>query len=232
MNEIKKHVYGVLSVILVLAVIGAGCLAFGVWVIYALDRAESLESRGIVPLDSTLFVEARTEADYDRIAHDLLEQQIGRQNLKLYDITWYHHDCSRVGSALDGISLWYFFRYYGINTITCYILLDSRSEEAVWSCGPSKRSDYDAIDLSSRRVNIPQALEIVEANGGQDFRQAEESSCEIRVRAVPIERYGVEAGNDDWDIRYTRDNSTLCAFVNSQTGDHNIYEMDASTCVR
>ncbi|MCP4602764.1 MAG: hypothetical protein GY847_19985, partial [Proteobacteria bacterium] len=76
MNEIKKRVYGVLSVILVLAVIGAGCLAFGVWVIYALDRAESLESRGIVPLDPALFAEAHTEVDFDRMARDLLEQQI------------------------------------------------------------------------------------------------------------------------------------------------------------
>ncbi len=231
MNETKKRVYGVLSVILALVVIGAGCLAFGAWMMYALDQAESLCSeRHRLPFNPALFAEARTEADYDRIARDFLEQQIGRRNLRPYNIMWYHRDCSGVGSVPDGVSIRHLFRYYGI-AVNSNVIFSPHGDEVVWTCSVSKL-DYDAIDLSSRRVNIPQALEIVEANGGKDFRQAEESSCEITVFGVPIERYGVEAGTDDWDIRYTRENSTLCAFVNSQTGDHNIYEMDASTCVR
>lgn len=185
---------------------------FQLWGVSIDYQAESLETGTTVGvIDSSVFAQAVTEADYEVIARRILEQQINRQDLRLGGGGWIHSSCSDVGSAPDVIYFDYYFRiaWLGMRTtIRGYPYQD----QVEWYSIRLEQSPGD-LNLSSRQVHIPQALEIVELNGGEDFRRAEQGDCEIRVD------FGSEAGDDVWWVRYKTNTQEFCRLVDSQTGE-------------
>jgi len=210
----------VLLVILVLGVCGAGCLALELWAVYVRAQIESLESdgRGVVE-DPTLFATAVTEVDYDAIVREILEQQIGRRDLSLYDGVWVHQACAEVGFVPEYVWFHYFFSYYGA-TVYAHVRIHPHQGKAEWSFVSSSPTSADDLDLPSRQVHIPQAIRIIEANSRENFRQTEEGDCEIWVD------FESAAGDDVWLVRYKTSERMLCGFVDSQTGDYSINVVD------
>jgi len=212
---------GVLT-ILVLAVCGIGWLVVQLWVMGIVDRVGLLdpmeEGEQIVAIDPELLSEAVTEVDYDTIARKIIEQRIGHRDLNLYDGGWIHSTCSEIDSAPEFVYFNYSCNYYWL-TLNARIRIFPHQSEADWYFTTNDVS-HDGLDLSIRQINIPQAIQIIEANGGKDFCQAAESDCKIRVN--------FRSANDDevWLVRYGTRKYILCGFVNAETGSYSIHVVD------
>ncbi len=212
----------VILIIIIVSIAGiVGCLAIELHTLSTTYQVEEMikSTRGTVIVDSTLLAEAATEVDYEAIAREILESQVDRRDLILYDGIWGPITYDGRESMPDHISFYYYFKYnrFDIHAHSTVFPSENRASWLLY-----RGSIRDELDLSSRQVHIPQVLQIVDANGGRDFCETEKDGCEVWVHFVTLDDR-LEASNDDWFISYEGRGSTLCALVDSQTGEHNIY---------
>jgi hypothetical protein len=217
----KRQTKVILVTITVLIAGIVGCMAIELYTLSTTYQVEEMieSAGGTVIVDSTLLAAAATEVDYEAIAREVLESQVEHQDLLLYGGIWGPIAYDGRESMPDHISFYYYFKYYrfGIHAHSTVFPSENRVSWLFF-----RGNKPDELDLSSRQVHIPQALQIVNTNGGRTFCETEENGCEVWVHFGELDDR-LEASDGDWAIRYEGHRSTLCALVDSQTGEHNIY---------
>jgi hypothetical protein len=79
---------------------------------------------------------------------------------------------------------------------------------------PSRIRSFEALDLTEKRIESVQALNLAELNGGKSFRESVDDKCHISVH--------LSSFKEDWEVDYMQINSFerfLCFNVNPTTGE-------------
>ncbi len=121
---------------------------------------------------------------------------------KVYDMTFVK-DCVDTPVGFDGVIVVY-FKFDGTRYESRRIDISPQVKAAQWRgtlSFPRSSPEWKSVDIDNFKVTADDALQIAEANGGQDTRRAVKNNCYVSV-SIPNMNY------EGWEVEYSSGGTT------------------------
>ena len=164
-----------------------------------------------------------SQSDYLKVA-SALHRFVWNENLNNWHIfsMYFHIGCQDNPTGFDSAKITYFKGMYGPLSYTTRVLDIYPVDNGVSWGGkanfPHPIFGWRSVDLKKIKVTADDALELTEANGGQEFRLRVNNNCTIDVFINPN-----PGQDDDWIVYYdSKGLSTFELHIDPYTGEFEI----------